>query len=532
MNRFLTVVTGAAVISVALLGIGQIGEGNLITGNFYNMNSSDLQDKYQSIDWNTTASKTGYAGSVHLNSFENLSHKKASINNNTVRTSLEEAVVLENSANSSVKINFSEKILGLDNRTLSLNKSSKIRLRFRENVSLELETSNNTFEKKIIAYKPEENDSTDEQSEEVKISEEEILKLNLSNTSDRNITDRNILELVNDKNKTAQIYYNNFTFENKTNTSINKSEDLKIDLNDSKSLRIEKESRKAYNLTYTRYSNQSTELDEENVTEETETNNTSTNMSETNESSNQTSDLTENRTQEAGYPEKGGKWVEIETDRIEDFYIFKYEASRKDANSTREGKSNSPYSQKGVRPWNQISQNEASDSCKRLGDNYSLPTSEQWQIAAISGNEVRENVGGNLEKSSGSCERYSDGSSNLCKTGTGPNGWSNSAGAVDMVGNLWEWTDTEYELPIEEPDQRLGYVKEWNPDRSLPEELSESKSKEYGNSYFYASPEGTKAVRKGGGVGMSERSGRYSTLVDRSPDYKSGSIGFRCVYTK
>jgi formylglycine-generating enzyme required for sulfatase activity len=564
VRDFFVAVIAIGVLSGALFGLGQISEQNLLTGNFYKMdNTSDLEKEYNSIDWNKTSEKDEHAGSVYSGSFDNLNITKVSIDNRTANISSEEALKLSNPGNSSINIKFSDSILGITGKNISLKKTSDLKLRLRDNITLEIKSMNKTYSKYIRTLIPDrkssenqttrietrnetQNESTEYQGE----NETTPIKLNLTNNMSKNITSPNSLKLINNRNHTVKLVSNNSEIIYKTEAKIRGNHSLTLNNTDERNIKIKSQNKTRYDISYNTTRNLSDgakpdnssikdSRDTENRTERTvssdqnatEINETQRNRSNASEGTGKEINSTENRTLEAEGPERGGKWVKINSERLKDFYILKYEASRKDANSTSEGKSSIPYSQRGVRPWNQVSQKDALTACKSLGKNYSLPSNKQWQVAALSGNKNQRNLGGKTESSSDSCRSFSDGGSNdLCRSGTGPKKWTNSAGAVDMVGNLWEWTDTVYDLPIEEIDRRSGYITAWDGKDSLPEDLSYEESESSGNSYFYASPNGRKAVRKGGGVGMGDRSGRYSTLIDRSPEYESSSIGFRCVY--
>ncbi|MFB6158493.1 MAG: SUMF1/EgtB/PvdO family nonheme iron enzyme [Candidatus Nanohalobium sp.] len=573
MRSFFVAVIAIGVLSGALFGLAQISDQNLLTGNFYKMgNTSDLEKEYNSIDWNKTSEKDEYAGSVYSDSFDNLNITEISIDNKTVNVSSEEALRLSNLEKSSINITFSESILGITGKNISLNKSSDLELRLRGNISLEIKSRNKTYSKYIRTRIPDRTSSenqttrtetrkeTQNESTEYKGENETTsMVLNLTNNLSRNITSPNSLKLVNNQNHTVKLVSNNSEIINKTEAKIRGNHSLVLNISNGRNIRIRAENKTRYDISYIESYNRSNKTksynnttvesrDTENTTERTgssdqnatEMNEIQGNRSNTSTSPGKKDNSTENRTLKAEHPERGGKWVEISSERIEDFYIFKYEASRKDANSTSEGESNIPYSQQGVEPWNDISQEEASKACNRLGENYSLPTNKQWQAATGAAPGTSETfVNGNTDDGASyrsqqqSCRisEKADWNEKYCLTGTGPEEWETTTNMEDMKGNLWEWVSNTVNISSSKfPSDRSGWINSWNKKKAVPRDLSNKKASGIQNAYYYSASEGEFAIRRGGAWPSGEKAGLFSMLIDRKKTDSRASIGFRCVY--
>ncbi|GEM_PF-3666676 len=177
------------------------------------------------------------------------------------------------------------------------------------------------------------------------------------------------------------------------------------------------------------------------------------------------------------------------------FFIFKYEASRADATATDQGTSDVPVSQQGVEPWNDISREEASAACRRKGEGYRLPSKAEWREAYEEGVRGNTQFGASRTPEQASCSvsELSDWNEYYCLTGSGPRSWETETGVADLRGNLWEWTSDTQTRQTESGDVDL-------------------------------------AVRAGGKWSTGKMSSPF--IADRTPDYSSTDIGFRCVYSR
>lgn len=546
MDNTVTAILFLLATLAIILVLGQISEGGILTGQFYvGDNTSNLEEQYHSMNWSEPIQKGQPAGSIHLDSFKQLNSTKMDINNQTLNKSSEKALLIEGRANKSMNILFSKDVLGVDGRNLTLSNGSAAMFRFRDNISLTIEEDNKTFRKELQIYFPENesNTSSDNQTTENK-TKIVIPTLTLSANISTNITSEQI-ELVNPENYTKTLKAPENTTSNITGFEIEPNSSLKFNKSKEKDLNLSALNKTTYLIEYLDNENKTkvlndtgntTESDLRNSTEQNKTivknvtdkDNLTENVNQTIAEENTTEEVSNNT-----IPEKGGKWVKIQSEKLEDFYIFKYEASRKDANATNKGEGNTPYSQKEAIPWNDVSQKKAKQACQSLGENYSLPSNKQWHIAASQSDigKIRGNIRGGDKSSSEACRTYQDGRiDDICLTGTGPESWQNNANLVDIKGNLWEWTSTVVNTENLEKSGESGHITSFGEDLLNPELSDQQDSID--NSYYYSSSEGTKAIRRGGGWNSKRLSGLYSTIIDRNPQYSSKAIGFRCVYRK
>jgi formylglycine-generating enzyme required for sulfatase activity len=103
---------------------------------------------------------------------------------------------------------------------------------------------------------------------------------------------------------------------------------------------------------------------------------------------------------------------------------------------------------RGNRPVIKVSWNDATAYAKWLsnqtGKTYRLPTETEWEYAARAGTETKYWWGNDVGSNQANC------SNSYCKDSfeyTSPVGSfaANQFGLYDTVGNLWEWTCSEYE---------------------------------------------------------------------------------------
>lgn len=222
------------------------------------------------------------------------------------------------------------------------------------------------------------------------------------------------------------------------------------------------------------------------------------------------------------------------------FCIFKYEASRSDANKTHEGNSEIATSQKNVVPWTEVTWGKAKQACEAAG--YKLTTNHEWQAAteAVKG-ESESFVNGNNnfgkhENTNQSCKddpaheaSEFNTSKGRCLTGTGPESWQTSKGVADLNGNVWEWTSTIYSEGGKCDLGENGYISSWNSTLNCPASLGPSK--EFGNDYYWAPRnENTGYTVRGGAYQYQKEAGPYTIDLRDLPTNSLEYLGFRCSF--
>jgi formylglycine-generating enzyme required for sulfatase activity len=145
-----------------------------------------------------------------------------------------------------------------------------------------------------------------------------------------------------------------------------------------------------------------------------------------------------------------------------EFWVYSYEASRPDSSDTAQGSSTTrACSTQGVLPWSLVDYDTALNACTAAG--LRLCTEAEWQMACGAETNVNDDIIANWEYpyhitnyDGGACngidfDTDNDGVTDedvAMVTGGFEFGESTSqcvspSGAVDMSGNLKEWTDTE-----------------------------------------------------------------------------------------
>ena len=167
---------------------------------------------------------------------------------------------------------------------------------------------------------------------------------------------------------------------------------------------------------------------------------------------------------------------------INTFYIDKYEVTQREYEQVM-GKN--PSSFKGSdHPVEKVTWYEADEYCKKVGKR--LPTEWEWEKAAKAGTTTTYYWGNEIGVNNANCNGCG---SRWDNKETAPVGSfkPNAYGLYDMAGNVWEWTNSDYD--------GSGKYKTLR-----------------GGSWYGSTPD----VRP---------SNRYASL----PDYRITSLGFRCV---
>ncbi|HOI44004.1 MAG TPA: SUMF1/EgtB/PvdO family nonheme iron enzyme, partial [Candidatus Aminicenantes bacterium] len=254
------------------------------------------------------------------------------------------------------------------------------------------------------------------------------------------------------------------------------------------------------------------------------------------------------------------------------FCIDKYEATYAASATKPDGttcSSNCPVSTYNNNPWStrlsypnlpqSVSgvNNDAIDYCQNMGK--VLPTDFEWWLAAagtpdpynskpsrISGEEGPEpcmiwntsSTDGVVERPQGSVQTddgyvLNSDTNPLIKTGTAVN-CKSSVGAMDMIGNLWEWTNNVLSCDGAACTYQGITLSSQNYITSINNEgiplTTGSASTAFNYDYFWTNvTASTYAFLRGAGRSDAEKAGRFSLSVNNSPSDAYYNCGFRCV---
>lgn len=164
-------------------------------------------------------------------------------------------------------------------------------------------------------------------------------------------------------------------------------------------------------------------------------------------------------------------------------------------------------------PWTYVSLPQAQRLCSAAGKR--LPTSDEWYKIA-------------LGTSPDSCV-INSGTVSL----TGNEKCVSQIGALDVVGNVWEWVDENVvgntidgrTLPSE------GYVTSVDA-KGVSITSGESADELYGSDYFWSKEEGVFGMIRGGFYGSNKDAGLYTVNASVLTSFASQGVGFRCVEDK
>ncbi|MDP3971929.1 MAG: hypothetical protein Q8P61_03340 [Candidatus Nanopelagicales bacterium] len=171
-----------------------------------------------------------------------------------------------------------------------------------------------------------------------------------------------------------------------------------------------------------------------------------------------------------------------------------------------------PASVSGAVPWHYISQHEAQLACAKAGKH--LATNREWYAAALG---TPDSVVCNIDTGAAT----TTGALSECRS---------AAGAVDMVGNLWEWVDGVVldglfqgrTLPA------AGYVAAVD-EAGIPAATTTTPQDTLNNDRFWINMPGVQGMLRGGHFGGGRDAGIYGTYAASPPSFTGDAVGFRCA---
>lgn len=178
-----------------------------------------------------------------------------------------------------------------------------------------------------------------------------------------------------------------------------------------------------------------------------------------------------------------------------------------------------PEVRQSARPWTNVPAHQAAELCARAGKR--LPTNDEWYRAAL-GTPDAFGVDAPCVLGRRGIERAEGtGSSASCRS---------SAGAYDMIGNVWEWIDADVRSGVydgvELPES--GYVSGVDAD-GVPTATAEAGDAAYGEDYLFVEKEGVRSMFRGGFWSLEEKGGIYAVNATVPGSFTGVAVGFRCV---
>jgi len=180
-----------------------------------------------------------------------------------------------------------------------------------------------------------------------------------------------------------------------------------------------------------------------------------------------------------------------------------------------------PVANKERMPWRHVTRDLAERACVQAGKR--LPTPNEWFVAAFGTpdlsngwNEEDCNVAYNREKG-------------VSETGGGTRCIS-SAGAYDMIGNVWEWVDGTVNMGMYTNSilPASGFVTEAS-QNGLAYTTGTEKSANYFNDRFWTDPTIEAGIMRGGYFNNYDDAGLYATYAASPVTFSGDALGFRCV---
>lgn len=181
-----------------------------------------------------------------------------------------------------------------------------------------------------------------------------------------------------------------------------------------------------------------------------------------------------------------------------------------------------PVSAKDAYPWVHISQDQAREACAKAGKR--LASVEEWSAAAL-GTPDKE-----AEWTEDDCQVSGNWYDQPGETGSALNCVS-AAGAFDMIGNVWEWSDGVIQNGQYQdtalPDS--GYVAGTNGKGLAGITGPDNPDPNYRGDYFWIKKQGIRAIALGGYWENKSKAGQYSAYLVSLPSFANEAVGFRCA---
>jgi formylglycine-generating enzyme required for sulfatase activity len=181
-----------------------------------------------------------------------------------------------------------------------------------------------------------------------------------------------------------------------------------------------------------------------------------------------------------------------------------------------------PVSVKNAYPWVNISQDQAREACAKAGKR--LASVEEWS-AAVLGTPDKD-----ADWTEDDCQVASNWADQPGPTGTAVNCVS-AAGAFDMIGNAWEWSDGviwegQYQNdPLPDSGYVIGSNGEGLAGLTRPNEPNQN----YRGDYFWIKKQGIRAIALGGYWDNKAKAGQYCAYLVSLPSFANEAVGFRCA---
>jgi formylglycine-generating enzyme required for sulfatase activity len=181
-----------------------------------------------------------------------------------------------------------------------------------------------------------------------------------------------------------------------------------------------------------------------------------------------------------------------------------------------------PVSEEGRIPWRFVSQIQAAALCAKAGKR--LPSGEEWFQASLGTPDKNQDwtksdcqIADNWDRQPGEAGSAAD-----CVS---------SAGAYDMIGNVWEWVKGETDEGVYNgkvlPNQ--GYIIETDINGIPTKVDQDNPDPNFNEDYLWIKNTEVRGMARGGYWNNKIEGGLFSLYLVSSPAYAGTGIGFRCA---